>query len=418
MPELKIAVEEPRTWARRMTITVPAERVDQARDEVRKRLAGRLKLPGFRKGKIPAHVMEKRYGPSIDQEAVERLVGTAYREALQEKGFEPISQAEVGSIDYNPGADLTFQVQFDVRPEIELARTDGFKAKAEVAQVTDAEVDKVLQRLREEQAVWQPMEDGAPADGDMAVVEITPVVAEQEEGAPEPEPRRYQVVLGEDQVLPEIEEALKELTPGAETERTVHIHQEADAGPVESEQRVRIRLVESKRAELPELTDEFATSMGEFEGLEDLKARVREDLVKEAEREAERDLRRQIVDQLLDANPFDVPESMVQRYLEGMLPSQEGADPERINQIREQARPAAERAIKRMLAIDHLSEKQGLRATPEEVDARVAEIAERNDRSPTEVRAQLQKSGRLGSIEEEITESKVFDWLKAASKIS
>ena len=414
MNELKIAVEEPRTWARRMTITVPAERVDRERAQVRERLAKRLKLPGFRKGKVPGHVLEKRYGASIDQEALERLVGSAYQSALQQKGFEPITQGEVGSIDYQPGNDLTFQVNFEVKPVITLERLSGFSATRQVPEVTEAEVDKVLQRLREEQAVWQPVDDAAPTDGDMAAVEITPLTTEGEG-----EGRRYQVVLGEEQVLPEIEAALRELKAGDATERTVQVHAEDEGGvATEREQRIRIRLLETKRPELPALDDDFARSVGEFEALDDLKARVREDLEQEAQSEADRDVRRQLMDQVIEANPFDVPDSMAQRYLEGMLPTQEGADPTRVEAIRQQARPAAERAIRRMLIIEAIAEREALRGTEEEVAARVREIAERNNRPEAEVRAQLKKSGRLDHLEEEITESKVFEFLKAGSKVA
>src|SRR5690606_20681823 len=212
--ELKIAVEEPRTWARRMRITVPGERVLRERREVAKKLARQVKLPGFRKGKVPPHIMERQYGAAIEQEAVERVVGEAYREALQQQQFEPITQGEVDNIEYQAGSDLTFVVEFEIRPVIELNRIGGFEIERERPEVTDAEVDRVIERVREQQAVWHPLEAETPVNGDMVVVEITPA-GDGVEGA---KPRQYQIVLGEGQAVSSVEEAIRTLKPGEEQE--------------------------------------------------------------------------------------------------------------------------------------------------------------------------------------------------------
>ena len=155
--DLKISVDEPRSWARRLTITVPAERVAVERKNVAKRVASRVNLPGFRKGKTPSSVIEKKYGPAIEQEALEHVVQHAYREAIQAQGFQPISEGSVGQMDYTPGSDLTFQVEFEVRPEIELSTLGGFTVEAPAIEVGEDEVDKVLERLRDERADWQPL---------------------------------------------------------------------------------------------------------------------------------------------------------------------------------------------------------------------------------------------------------------------
>src|SRR5690606_33301340 len=135
--ELKIAIEEPRAWARRLIITVPAERVARERGEVARRLAQRLKLPGFRKGRVPAQVLERKYGPAIESETVERIVGNAYREALRAEGLEPITQGSVEEVDYQPGSDLTFRVAFEIRPQIQLERLGGFQLVRERPEVRD-----------------------------------------------------------------------------------------------------------------------------------------------------------------------------------------------------------------------------------------------------------------------------------------
>ena len=408
--ELKIAVEEPAKWARRLTITVPAQRVQKERGAVAQSLAKRLNLPGFRKGKVPPQIIEKRFGPAIDNELIERLVGDAYKEALAKQGFTPISQAEVDSVEYQPGTDLTFNVGFEIRPEIELDRVGGFTVVRPRPQVGDEEVDKVLTRLREEHAVWQPVEAQTPVSGDMVSVEITALDEEGEAAQPRP----YRFVLGEGQAVTDVEDAIRTLSPGQGGEFTLTLGAEGEEA---KQRRLQIELIEAKRPELPALDDEFARTVGEFESLEDLRSRVLEDLRKEAGVESERTVRQALVDAVVEANPIEVPAGMVGQYLERALPERDGADGERLAEARELARPAAEVALRRLLVIERIAQMENLRATQTDVDQRIEEMAERWSRPVNEVWAQLQKSGRLQMMEEEITEDKVFDYLKSQSSV-
>ncbi len=405
---LKIAIEEPRTWARRLIITVPAERVERERGEVARRLAQRLKLPGFRKGKVPAHVLERKYGPAIENETVERVVGNAYREALQAEGLEPITQGSVEEVEYQPGSDLTFRVAFEIRPQIELERLGGFQLVRERPEVRDEDVDRVVERLRAEHAVWRPVEDAAPADGDAVEVELT------ELDKPEPKPERYRLVLGQGQAVPEVEALIRGLKAGEEAEGVVPV---SSAEGTTREETVRVRLLAVRRPELPELDDEWARSLGDFEDLATLRARIREDLQRDAEASAERDLRRQLIDRIVEANPFEVPDAMVEQYLDSILQPREGADAQQLVEVREAARPAAEQAIRRTLVLDRVAKMEGLEATPAEVDARVEEIASRVGRPAEEMRRQLSRSGRLEALADEITEEKVFEYLKSLSTV-
>jgi len=404
---LKIAIEEPRTWARRLTITVPAERVERERGEVTRRLAQRLKLPGFRKGKIPAHVLERRYGPAIDSETVERVVGNAYREALRAEGLEPITQGSVEEVDYKPGSDLTFRVAFEIKPQIQLERLGGFQLVRERPEVRDEDVDRMIERLRAEHAVWRPIEDATPEDGDGVEVELT------ELDKPEPKPERYRLVLGQGQAVPEVEALIRGLKVGEEAEGVVPVTNDGTT----REETVRVRLLAVRRPELPAVDDEWARSLGDFEDLAALRARIREDLQREADAAAERELRRQLIDRIVEANPFEVPDAMVEQYLDSILQPREGADAQRIAEVREAARPAAEQAIRRTLVLDRVAKMEGLEATPAEVDARVEEIASRVGRPVEEVRRQLSRSGRLNALADEITEEKVFEYLKSLSTV-
>jgi trigger factor len=178
-----------------------------------------------------------------------------------------------------------------------------------------------------------------------------------------------------------------------------------------------IRLTELKTPEYAPLDDEFAKGLGDFDSLQQLRERIGEDLGRETEREAERGVRMQLVQQIIDANPFEVPQSMVRGYLDQMMPAREGADPQKLEELRAQMWPAAEAALKRSMVVDRIAEMEALRPTGAELDARIDSMAERMGRPRGEVIAQLRKAGRLDELEQEITEEKVFDYLKSLSDI-
>jgi trigger factor len=415
-PELTVNVEKPGAWARRLTITVPADRIAREKKHAVERLSKRVKLPGFRQGRVPVAVMERKFGPAIEQEAVEKVIGDAYREALESEGLQPISQGSVDNVSYEPGTDLTFDVDLEVRPEIELERVGGFTVVREQTPVSDQQVDEVLQRLREENAVWRTKEDATPVAGDMATVEITPL--DEQTSAEPSKPRQYQIVIGEGQAVPAVEDAIITLKPGESAEFEVDLPENAEEPSGATKlHRMHISVTEVKTPEYAPLDDDFAKGLGDFESLAELRARIAEDLGRETEREAERGVRMQLVQQIIDANPFEAPQSMVRAYLDQMMPAREGADPERLEELRMQMWPAAETALKRSMVVDRVAEMEALRPTAAEMDARIDEMAERMGRPRGEVVAQLRKAGRLNELEQEITEEKVFDYLKSLSDI-
>ena len=412
--ELQISVEEGERWRRTMSVIVPSGVVSSERRRLAGELAARVKLPGFRKGHVPSSVVEKRFGPSLSREARDKLIGAAYREALSQQELNPISEGEVGNVQYEPDCDLTFSISFDVRPEIELSRLGGFKVERPAVNGLEDKLEQVLGRLREEKGTWQPLEEGKPEDGNLVGVEIQRM-NDGEVGEAQP----YQLVLGQGDAIPNIEEAIKSLEVDGSGDFVVRF---PDDFPNEErrgqEEHLHIQLDSRQHLVLPELDAEFAKSLGEFEGVEDLNEKIRADLEKETEEQAESVVRGKLLDAILDANPFTVPISMVDRYVESVLGNPEGVPPEKLAEAKEQLSPQAEHAVKRILAIDHLSEIQELRATEEELDDRIEEIAEKSGDTPAKIYANLQKGERLEALEREITERKVFDFLKEQSEIT
>jgi trigger factor len=406
---LKVDIESPAEWSRRLKITVPAEQVARERQVVLRKIAKRVKLPGFRKGKVPASRLEKHFGASIEQETVERVVNSAYRAALADQGVSPISEASVENLAYEPGADLSFDVEFEVRPEVELARLGGFTIQAPPVVVDEADVDRVLDRLREQNAAWHPVA-GPPAEGDRARVQITPLDSPDDPA----EPREYQVVLGAGEILESIDQAIRTLEPGSEGEFEVDLPGDDEQG---KSHRIRLRLLGSERPELPAADDEFARGLGDFASLEALRTRIRGDLEAEAGRESDREVRRQLVQQVLEANPFEVPPSLVDQYLDSLLQAPKDADPDELATAKEQARPAAEYGVRRMLVIERIAEMEGLHATQDDLELRVQEIAEQGGVDASQVRRELARSGRIQAMASDLTEKRVFDYLKSLSTI-
>ena len=412
--ELQISVEEGERWRRTMNVIVPSGVVSSERRRFTGELAARVKLPGFRKGHVPSSVVEKRFGQSLSREALDKLIGAAYREALSQQELKPISEGEVDNVQYEPDRDLTFSISFDVRPEIELSRLGGFKVERPAVNGLEDKLEQVLGRLREEKGTWQPLEEGKPEDGNLVGVEIQRM-NDGEVGEAQP----YQLVLGQGDAIPNIEEAIKSLEVDGSGDFVVRF---PDDFPNEErrgqEEHLHIRLDSRQHLVLPELDAEFAKSLGEFEGVEDLNEKIQADLEKEAEEQAESVVRGKLLDAILDANPFTVPVSMVDRYVESVLGNPEGVPPDKLTEAKEQLSPQAEHAVKRILAIDRLSEIQELGATKEELDDRIGEIAEKNGDTPARIYASLQKGERLEALEREITERKVFDFLKEQSEIT
>lgn len=409
--ELQVSVEEQERWRRVMSVTVPASVVQQEERRAAKQLASRARMKGFRKGRVPTKLIENRFGGSLRQEALDKLIQGAYREALATESLRPISEGEIEDVQYLPEQDLTFAIAFDVEPVIDVERFGGFVVERQPQPVTDEHIDSVLARIQEQNGVWKPLEDGSPEDRDLVSVKILKL---DDEGAEE---RDYDFVIGQGDALPDIEEAIKTLEVGGEGEFEVTF---PDDFPDESRrgeaERVRITVTGRRTMEVPELDDELAKQVGDFETLDDLTSKVREDMEKEATEAAENTIRGRLLDLLIEANPFEVPASMVSRYTDGVIGSAE-VPADKLEELKEQIRPEAERAVKRILMVDRVAETQGLAATDDELDARVEEIAGANDTAASKVYAELQRAGRLEALERELTETKVFTFLKEQSEI-
>ena len=391
---------------RLLQISVPVETVRDAEDKAARRYATRVRLPGFRPGKAPAAMIKKKFADAIRQETLESLVQEAYKEVLEREKLKLASQPHVHDVKFGDNEPLTFELHLEVRPDIELARVQGFRVNRTERHVTDEQVREQIDALRDQRATWTPIED-RPAPGDM----VTVVLATADETGAIPEGRQYPLVLGADQAIPGIEELIMEARPGETVERPVKW---PDDFPDESQRSttktVRVTLQEVKRKTVPELDDAFAREAGDFDSLDALTKTVREDLEATAKRESESEVRQRLLDDIIGANQFDVPPSWVNQLVDGYANAYQIPEGER-ERFATEFRPMAERQVRRDLVIDTVAERESLTATESDLDDRIAETATKRGADPGQLYASLQKAGRLKELERSITEDKVFNWL-------
>jgi len=408
-----VAVEVETSTRRHLTVTVRPEHVAAARRKEVKKIGKSVRLKGFRKGKVPPSVVEERYGALVDERTVTALVNEGYREAVRTHDIAAVGEPTVGDVRYEPGESLSFTVDVDVMPDIEIARTGGFKVRRPEVTVAEEEIDELLEEMRSENAVLEPV-DRPPGTGDVVSVRIRPL----ESAGSEAEAKPYRFELGAGYAIPDVETAILGLEPGGSG--TFEVTYPADFGNEElagATRTLHIELAEVKAKRLPELDDEFARQVGDFETLGALKDAVREDVARHKQGEADRAVREQLLDSLVDANPFEVPRGLVSRYLERVIDAPEGADPEKVEEARRSVRPAIERQIKRDLILDRLIEMRALEPTEEELAARLSEIAERHELSIAEVRRRLAREKRLDTVRRELAVGKAIDFLEGESGV-
>ena len=395
-----------------LRVTVPVDRVREAEAKAVKYYAQRARLPGFRPGKAPEAVVRKRFNDAIRQTVLEEVLREGWETAKSSESLKPIADPSVRNLKFEEGSPIEFDLLIEVRPEIKLDRISGFKVERQVAPVPDGAVDERVASLQEAKAAWIPVTGEKPSPGHMVRVEVAPI-ENGTAGSAQP----YDLVLGQNQAIPELEERIMGLLPGETSETEVRF---PDDHPEESRRgqsrKVRVTLHEVKRQELPPLDDALAREMGDFENLDALRAAVRRDLERDAERDADAQVRQALLAQVVEANGIQAPESLVHRLMHGYAEVYR-IPPEQLPTFEQQFHQVAETQVKRDLVLDALVEQQGLRATEAEIDSRIAAMAEARGVSAGELYGSLQKANRLAELERGITEEKAFDFLLQQSPV-
>jgi trigger factor len=395
-----------------LRVTVPVDRVREAEARALKYYAQRARLPGFRPGKAPDTVVRKRFGDAIRQTVLEEVIRESWETAKTNESLKPITDPAIRNLKFEEGSPIEFELHVEVRPELTLERVGGFRIERREPTVPDSAVDEQLARIQEQKAAWIPVEGAKPSPGQMVRVEV----ATLENGVATPS-QPHNLVLGESQTIPELEEQIMSLLPGETKDAEVRFPEDhPDESRRGQTRNLRVTLHEVKRQELPPLDDALAREVGDFESLEALRAAVRQDLEKEAAREADAEVRRSLIAQVVQANNIQAPESLVHRLMHGYAEMYKVPE-EQLPTFEQQFHQIAEEQVKRDLALDALVDAHGLRATEADLDERINTMAGARGVPAGQIYASLEKSKRLGELERAITEEKAFDFLLKQSTV-
>ncbi|HWA59007.1 MAG TPA: trigger factor [Gemmatimonadales bacterium] len=413
MPDISITKTKEDAASKSLQVSVPVDRVKQAERRAVKYYGANARLPGFRPGKAPEAVVRRRFGEAIRQTMLEELIRESWDAAQKAESLKPIAEPHIHNLKFEDGHDLEFEFHVEVRPDVALKRTGGFKVERKVQPVSAEQVEERLRDLQERKASWLPVEGEKPSPGQMVRMEVAPLEGETA-GASQP----YTMVLGEGRAIPDVEEKVMTLVPGQTVDAEVRF---PDDHPDESKRgttrRVRITLHEVKRQELPPLDDAFAREIGDFETLDALRAALRKDLEHDAEHGADAAVRQDLLNQIYQTNDVPAPSSLVNRLIQGYMKAYEIPE-DRFEQFAQEFRPVAEQQVRRELVLDAVVETNNLQATEKELDERVAALAAGRNLPVGQLYAQLEKAGRLRELERSITEEKAFAWLLQQSTVA
>lgn len=372
-----------------LTFEVTTEEFDQALDQAFKKVSKDVQVPGFRKGKIPRGIFEKRFGvESLYQDAVDIVLPGAYSKAVDEAEIFPIAQPSIDIDQIEKGQPLVFTAEVEVKPEVKLGEYKGLEVEEKSVEVTDEDVEQEIENLRERQAELVVKEDSEIVDGDTAVIDFEGFKdGEAFEGG---QGENHSLEIGSGQFIPGFEEQLIGKKAGDETEVKVTFPEEYHAEDLAGQEAVfKVKIHEVKAKELPELDDEFAKDVDEdVETLDELKAKKREELETNKKQQAENEKREELLQQASDNIEVEIPEAMVDTEVNQMVREFEqqlqmqGMTLEMYSQfsgqdedaLKEQMRADAEKRVKTNLTLEAIAEAEDLKATEEDIDAELEKM--------------------------------------------
>ena len=407
----------------RINVVVEPDELRPAIDRTTRRLSREVRVPGFRKGKVPRQVIEARIGreallaEAIEQEAVPEF----YARAIEELGVTPLSRAQVEPPDYTDGEALEFSATFEVKPELDLPPYRGIEVERPALEVTDEHVDTQLERLRERFAQLEVIGRPLAAD-DFAQIDLR--ATHHTEEIPELTRSDFLYEVGSGTAVPELDTELEGKRKGDILKFNATIPEEAGEGLGGREVTFSVLVKEAKAKVLPKLDDDFAQEASEFDTLDELKADLRQRLEQAADAQRASELETLVLQTYLDQVEVPLPDSLVHdelHYRANRFAQQLGQMGASLDQYLEaigqtaddveaDLRAQSERAVKAQLVLEAVADAEGLEATEEEVDAELRRQAQQVGRTPEEVRKAL-GDGRVGVIAGDILRSKALAFM-------
>jgi trigger factor len=413
---MQVSVEAGEGLERKLKIQIPTETVDMQVESRLKSMLPRVKIDGFRPGKVPLKVVRQHYGEQVFQEVAGELMQNSFRDALAQENLNPAGDPSISTDSLKQGEPLEFTVTFEVYPEIELAPVTGMKLEKIKSSVTDADVDKMIETLRKQRSSWTEVERAA-GDNDKVTVDFRGMVDGEafDGGSAESVP----VVIGSGSMIPGFEDNLRGLKAGDETTFKVNFPDDYKAEHLagkEAEFAVTVKTVEEPS--LPDVDEEFARSFGiEDGGTEKLREDIRGNMERELENRIRTEMKNAVMDMLIEANPIDVPAAIVSQEAE-TLQKQTAAQVPGSEQSVESYTDDATRRVKLGLILAEVVKAAAIQPDAEKVRERV-EAMSRDYEDPDEfVRYYQSNPQLLRGIETLVMEDMVVEWIIDQAEVS
>jgi trigger factor len=415
-----------------LVVEIPSTVVDAEIDKVSKDYSRAARVPGFRPGKVPAKVVRQRFRDQILHDVAHGLIPRAVDEALRERGVEPVNTPDIRDVMVEEGQPLKFTATFETVPPIDPGSYSEISLRRRSSAVAAEAVEQALSALRERAARYEPVEGRGVELGDSVLLDMKRTAAKADDGGDaESHTDRHDNVtvdIGAPANPPGFDEALIGLMNSESKTFDVsyppdYTIQELAGTTVAYEvvvKAIRKRIV-------PELDDEFAKDLGNFDSLDTLRSRVRGDLEHEANHEAEREMRGDLLKQLASRVTFDIPSSLLDREIDRRVEEfvrrliEQEIDPMRTNinweEFRERQKDAASEAVRGALVLDEVARREGISASEDEVTAEVERYAERTGRTAAAVRARLEKEGGLSRLHAGLRRERTMDFLLSKATV-
>ncbi|MDR9857260.1 trigger factor [Paenibacillus sp. VCA1] len=413
-----------------LEVEVEAERVSEALDKAFNKVVKKASVPGFRKGKVPRPIFEARYGvEALYQDAIDILLPEVYTEAVNETDIFPVDRPDVEIDQFAKGQAFKFKAKVTVKPEVTLGAYKGVEVPVEKVEVTDEEVNEELKRLQERHAELVVIDEGAAQDGDIAIIDFDGYVDDKpfEGGKAE----RYSLELGSGTFIPGFEEQVVGMATGDFKDVEVTFPDTYHAEELAGKQAVfKVKVHEIKRKQLPELDDEFAKDVSEFETLNEYKEDLKKELLARKEQEAKGKKEAAVVDKVSENAEVDIPQAMIDSEIQNMMRDfdnrlrSQGMNLEMFlsfsgqttADLQEQMKDDAEKRVRNNLVLEQIAKEENIEVTEEDINKELETMAEAYKRTADEIRNILAANGSLASLRDEISLRKTVDLLVENSK--
>jgi trigger factor len=420
---MKVNAEELSPTKKRLQVEVPPPQVKEAVESLYRDLNKRVKIKGFRPGRIPRDVLERHYGDYVKEQAISHLINETYPQAISQESLEPIAPPTIDTGDLIMESPFTYSAVVEVRPRIEVTGYKGLRLKGKKEKVTSKEVQGELERLRMMHSRLEPVEGRDRVQkGDMVLLDFQGLLDARpiRDGKAE----NYSLEVGSGSMVPGFEEGLIGKKTGVLEEITVDFpddHPRKDLAGNKVTFQVTVK--EIRQRILPSLDDEFAKDVGDYQDLDALKDRIKKDLEGVKEHRLMEELREAAIDQLLRANPVEIPSYLVERRTDELLQDlkmrmaaqKEELPPEEERKARGEYQKVAEREVRTSLLLEEIGRQESIEAQPEELEERLQKMASVYQRPLDDLQ---QNPSLVAAVQQALEREKVLDFIIAEAEVT